>query len=106
MPFEPPTIKTYRHTCDECWYSTTAPLTKAGGMPRHKCKDGWCFGSGRKPRASELLSEMPDPTFHERMDAKRREARFEANLAEQRREDHARYAEGYERAFKPWYYTR
>jgi hypothetical protein len=104
--FQPPTIKTFRHTCDECGYYTTAPTTKAGGMPRHKCKDGWCFGSGQKPRKSELISEMPDPMFNERMNALRREARWEASRAEYVQEDAARYWEGYERAHKPWYYTK
>jgi hypothetical protein len=68
--FEHPTIKRYRHHCNECSYTTTV-LTKAShGMPRHKVKrigqDGskWCDGSGQKPSLSELLSERPDPDVY------------------------------------------
>jgi hypothetical protein len=68
--FQHPTIKRYRHHCNECSYMTTV-LTKAShSMPRHKEKgigqDGskWCEGSGQKPSISELLSERPDPNVY------------------------------------------
>jgi hypothetical protein len=68
--FQHPTIKRYRHHCNECSYMTTV-LTKAShSMPRHKEKgigrDGskWCEGSGQKPSLSELLSERPDPNVY------------------------------------------
>lgn len=94
----PPTIKVYRHTCDYCDYSTKADTTsRAEGMPRHKSRDArvgnvWCFGSGKMPGSSELLSETPDPTFRQRMDAKRRAARYEEESAKRIREDFARAA--------------
>lgn len=66
-------------------------------MPRHKSRDVrignvWCLGSGRKPGSSELLSEEPDPTFEQRMDAKRRAARWEEESAKRMREEFSRAA--------------
>ena len=65
--FQPPSTKTFRHTCAVCGYSTTAATTCAGGISRHKSGSSWCVGSGMKPRESELLSETHDPKFEWRM---------------------------------------
>jgi hypothetical protein len=90
--FQPPTIKTFRHTCAVCGYSTTAATTRTGGMVRHKGPSGWCDGSGRTPGDSELLSETPDPLFEQRMEYKRQVSRFEDGALERMREDRAKAA--------------
>ena len=35
--FEPPTLKTYRHSCSICGYGTLVVTKRSSRMPRHKC---------------------------------------------------------------------
>ena len=58
--FEPPVLKTFRHTCAVCGYETSVVTKASGGMTRHKCNGEWCLGSGLSPGSSELLHEQKD----------------------------------------------
>ena len=73
--FVPPTLKTFRHHCSVCGYTTSVVTKASGGMPRHKCNGEWCIGSGLQPGCSELLDEREDPDvcvppFHADLDSK------------------------------------